>query len=146
MLGHMDSTSLSIGEVAKRAGVGVETVRFYEREGIVPEPGRRPSGYRKYPPDTVRRIRFVQRAKELGFTLKEIRELLSLRVAANKTCADVRDLALGKLADVDRKLAELGRMRVALASLASSCTGEGPTTECPFLDALDAQGGSDGDR
>ena len=78
---RMDSTSLSIGEVAKEAGVGVETVRFYEREGLVPEPGRRPSGYRQYPPDTVRRIRFVQRAKELGFTLREIRELLSLRVA-----------------------------------------------------------------
>ena len=125
----MDSTSLSIGEVAKEAGVGVETVRFYEREGLVPEPGRRPSGYRQYPPDTVRRIRFVQRAKELGFTLREIREL-----------------AVAKLTDVDRKLGELARMRAALASLAASCTGEGPTAECPLLDALDVQGGSDGDR
>jgi MerR family mercuric resistance operon transcriptional regulator len=142
----MDSASLSIGQVARDAGVGVETVRFYEREGLVPEPKRRPSGYRQYPPDTVRRIRFVQRAKDLGFTLKEIRALLSLRVAADKSCANVRDLAVTKLAEVDRKLAELGRMRVALASLAASCTGEGPTSECPLLDALDAQGGSDGDR
>lgn len=136
----MDSTSLSIGEVAKEAGVGVETVRFYEREGLVPEPGRRPSGYRQYPPDTVRRIRFVQRAKELGFTLREIRELLSLRVTAGKKCADVRKLAHEKLAEVDAKLTELQRMRAALAQLAASCTGKGPTSECPLLDALDAQG------
>ena len=142
----MDSTSLSIGEVAKEAGVGVETVRFYEREGLVPEPGRRPSGYRQYPPDTVRLIRFCQRAKELGFTPRGIRELRSLRVASEKTCADVRDLAVAKLTDVDRKLGELARMRAALASLAASCTGEGPTAECPLLDALDVQGGSDGDR
>jgi DNA-binding transcriptional MerR regulator len=80
----MDSSSLTIGQVAKGAGVGVETVRFYEREGLVPAPKRRPSGYRQYPADTVRRIRFVQAAKDLGFTLKEIRELLSLRVAAGK--------------------------------------------------------------
>jgi MerR family transcriptional regulator, copper efflux regulator len=142
----MDSTTLSIGEVARQTGVGVETVRFYEREGLVPEPKRRPSGYRQYPPDAVRRIRFVQRAKELGFTLKEIRELLSLRVAADKTCADVRDLSVAKLADVDRKLGELARMRAALARLASSCTGEGPTSECPLLDALDVQGALDGER
>ena len=71
---------------------------------------------------------------------------LSLRVAADKTCADVRDLAVAKLTDVDRKLGELARMRAALASLAASCTGEGPTAECPLLDALDVQGGSDGDR
>jgi DNA-binding transcriptional MerR regulator len=86
----VDSSSLTIGQVAKGAGVGVETVRFYEREGLVPAPKRRPSGYRQYPADTVRRIRFVQAAKDLGFTLKEIRELLSLRVAAGKSCADVR--------------------------------------------------------
>jgi MerR family copper efflux transcriptional regulator len=142
----MNAPSLSIGEVARSAGVGVETVRFYEREGLVPEPARRPSGYRQYPPDTVRRIRFVQAAKKLGFTLKEIRQLLSLRVAAESTCADVRDLALAKLADVNAKLAALLRIRDALARLAASCTGEGPTSECPLLDVLDAHGDSDAHR
>lgn len=143
---HMDPSTLSIGQVAKGAAVGVETVRFYEREGLVPAPKRRPSGYRQYPTDTVRRIRFVQAAKELGFTLKEIRELLSLRVTAGKTCADVRELAIAKLADVEAKLAELSRMQAALAKLAASCTGVGPTSECPLLDALDAQGEIYGDR
>ena len=140
----MDSTSLTIGQVARSAGVGVETVRFYEREGLVPEPRRRPSGYRQYPPDTVRRIRFVQAAKELGFTLKEIRELLTLRVMAGKTCADVKERAVAKLAGVDAKLAELHRVRDALAHLAASCSGAGPTSECPLLDALDAQGDAHG--
>jgi len=140
----MDSTSLTIGQVARSAGVGVETVRFYEREGLVPEPRRSPSGYRQYPPDTVRRIRFVQAAKELGFTLKEIRELLTLRVTAGKTCADVKERAVAKLAGVDAKLAELHRVRDALAHLAASCSGAGPTSECPLLDALDAQGDAHG--
>jgi Hg(II)-responsive transcriptional regulator len=140
----MDSSSLTIGQVAKGAGVGVETVRFYEREGLVPAPKRRPSGYRQYPADTVRRIRFVQAAKDLGFTLKEVRELLSLRVSAGKSCADVRDLAHQKLAAVDAKLVELQRVRTALAELAEACTGSGPTSECPFLDALDAQGDAHG--
>jgi MerR family transcriptional regulator, copper efflux regulator len=137
---------LSIGEVARGVGVRVETVRFYEKEGLVPEPTRRSSGHRQYPPDVVRRIRFVQAAKELGFTLKEIRELLALRVARGKTCAHVKQQAVTKLADVDAKLAELQRMRDALARLAASCTGAGPTSACPLLDALDAQGDDHADR
>lgn len=141
---HMDSSTYSIGQVAKGAGVGVETVRFYEREGLLPAPKRRPSGYRQYPADTVRRIHFVQAAKGLGFTLREIRELLSLRVTAGKKCADVRRLADQKLAEVDAKLTELQRMRAALAHLAAACTGKGPTSECPLLDALDAQGDAHG--
>ena len=84
--------------------------------------------------------------QKLGFTLKEIRELLSLRVTAGKSCADVRDLAHQKLAAVDAKLAELQRVRTALADLAEACTGSGPTSECPFLDALDAQGDANGHR
>src|SRR5690606_2632384 len=139
-IGYMDATSLSIGQVAKGAGVGVETVRFYEREGLVPAPKRRPSGYRQYAADTVRRIHFVQAAKELGFTLREIRELLNLRVTVGRKCADVRKLAHEKLAAVDAKLTELQRMRAALAELAASCIDKGPTRECALLDALDAQG------
>lgn len=131
---------IGIGEVARAGGIGVETVRFYEKEGLLPKPARKPSGYRQYEPDVVRRIRFVQSAKELGFTLKEIRELLSLRVTRGKTCADVKQRAMAKLEDVDAKLADLRRMRDALAHLAATCTGTGPTSSCPLLDALDIQG------
>ncbi|MBK6517999.1 MAG: MerR family DNA-binding protein [Polyangiaceae bacterium] len=131
--------SLTIGGVAKGAEVGVETVRFYEREGLIPEPPRRRSGYRQYPADTVRRVRFIRRAKELGFTLKEISELLSLRVDPRTTCAEVRALARTKIEDVDQRIHELERMKAVLERLARACRGTGPTSECPILDALDAE-------
>lgn len=137
--------TISIGELAKAAEVGVETLRFYEREGLIPEPPRRMSGYRQYPPDTIRRVRFIRRAKDLGFSLKEIRELLSLRVAPDTSCADVRALAVGKIATIADKLAELERMRSILERLADTCSGDGPTSECPILEMLDdaeRQGGS----
>lgn len=137
MLGSMQA--LTIGAVARGAQVGVETVRFYEREGLIDEPPRRRSGYRQYPADTVRRVLFIRRAKDLGFTLKEIGELLSLRVEPRTTCADVRELATAKIGDIERKIAELERMKAALARLARSCRGKGPTSECPILDALDDQ-------
>jgi Hg(II)-responsive transcriptional regulator len=143
----MDSElPLTIGQVARRTGVGVETIRFYEKEGLIPAPDRRASGYRQYPTTTLRRIGFIQAAKSLGFTLKEIRDLLALRVARGRTCADVRIRAVAKLADVDSKLAELQRMRTALAHLAASCAGTGPSSECPLLDALDATGVAHGQR
>lgn len=132
--------SLTIGEVAKAAEVGTETIRFYEREGLIAEPPRRRSGYRQYPADTVRRVRFIRRAKDLGFTLKEIRELLQLRVDPSTTCAEVRAVARAKIADVDGKLAELQRIRGVLEVLAKRCRGEGPTSECPILDLLDDGG------
>jgi len=128
---------LTIGEVAKAAEVGVETLRFYEREGLIAEPPRRQSGYRQYPLETVRRVRFIRRAKELGFTLKEIGELLSLRVDPSTTCADVREMARAKIADIEGRIAELHRIREVLGRLARSCRGKGPTSECPILDILD---------
>src|SRR5207244_7019414 len=91
---------LTIGQVARRAGGGVETVRFYEREGLLERPARRGSGYREYGEDVVARLRFVRRAKELGFTLKEVAELLALRADPDTTCAEVRGQARAKLADV----------------------------------------------
>lgn len=130
---------LTIGQVAKDAGVGVETIRFYEREGLIGKPERRPSGYRHYPPEIVRRIRFIQRAKELGFSLREITELLSLRVARGSTCADVRAQALSKMKDIDTKITVLQGMRAALVRLSEACVGRGPVSECPILDALDAE-------
>lgn len=138
--------SLTIGEVAKAAQIGVETVRFYEREGLIAEPPRRPSGYRQYPPDTVRRLRFIRRAKELGFTLKEIGELLDLRVDPAKSCADVRTLANSKVADVEEKMGDLARIKAALEKLSRACRGKGPTSECPILDALDDQENGHGNR
>ncbi|MBI2897941.1 MAG: heavy metal-responsive transcriptional regulator [Deltaproteobacteria bacterium] len=131
--------SMTIGQVANAAGVGVETVRFYEREGLLAKPPRRPSGYRQYPPVAVRRIRFIKRAKDLGFTLGEIRELLALRVDPRTTCGDVRDRAEAKIADIDGKLLALQRMRAALVDLTKACSGRGPTSECPILDALDEE-------
>lgn len=131
--------ALTIGEVAKAAEVGVETVRFYEREGLIAQPPRGNSGYRQYPPETIRRVRFIRRAKDLGFTLKEIGELLSLRVAPGTTCAEVRAMALGKIENVEQKMAELKRIKDVLDRLAQTCSGQGPTSECPILDMLDEE-------
>jgi len=129
--------SLSIGQVAKRTGVSVETVRFYERRGLIPEPARSAAGYRQYPPDTPRRVRFIQRAKAVGFTLGDIRELLELRTRPEVTCADIRSRAQVKLEEIGAKLAELEQMRRALTRLAAQCSGEGALSECPILDALE---------
>jgi MerR family mercuric resistance operon transcriptional regulator len=129
-------TSLTIGQLAQRAGVGVETVRFYEREGLISEPPRRPSGYRDYPLESVTRITFIRRAKELGFSLKEIRELLDLRVRPRRNCAHVKHNADAKIADIDTKIAGLRRMRRALTNLTKACEERTPTTECPILASL----------
>ena len=134
-------TALTIGKLASAAGVGVETIRFYEREGLLPKPPRKRSGYRQYPPDTVARVMFIRRAKELGFTLKEITELLELRIDPDKSCADVRALAKAKIVDVEEKMADLARIKGALEKLAKACRGKGPTSECPILDAIEKEDG-----
>jgi len=131
---------LTIGQLARRAGVGVETLRFYEREGLIAEPKRSPSSrYRQYPPEVVRRVRFIRRAKELGFTLKEIQELLELRVDPDSTCADVRQRARNKISDIEERIESLARMKAALERLARKCRGKGPTTDCPILEELDRE-------
>lgn len=129
---------LSIGQVARLAGVGVETVRFYERQDLIEEPPRRDSGYRQYSQDVVARLRFIKRARDLGFSLKEVRELLSLRIDPSTTCSDVRERVEVKLLEIDRKLSDLQKMRDALDGLQQACMGKDPAaTECPLLDALD---------
>lgn len=128
---------LTIGKVARRAGVGVETVRYYEREGLIAEPNRRPSGYRQYDEQTVRRIRFIRHAKELGFTLREIRELLELRVDPDCSCADVRKLANAKIADIEQRIETLQRMKEALSALVTACRRRKRTDACPILEAID---------
>ena len=130
---------LSIGQVARRAGVGVETVLFYEREGLLEEPPRRASVYRQYSQEAVKRLGFIKRAKALGFSLKEITELLLLRVDAQTSCDEVKQRTEAKIAEVERKLVELQRMRQALLQVHSLCTGPGPTGRCPMLDALEQQ-------
>jgi MerR family mercuric resistance operon transcriptional regulator len=127
---------LTIGQVARNAGVGVETVRFYERQGLLEEPARRESGYRQYPQDVVARLRFIRRAKELGFSLKEIKELLALRVDPDTTCAEIKQRAQARIADVEEKIQTLQRIKKALVRLTATCRGRGPTSECPILDAL----------
>src|SRR5258708_34301090 len=124
--------SLSIGQVARRAGVGIETVRFYEREGLLEEPLRRPSGYRQYSEQVVQRIHFIKRAQQLGFSLKEIAELLLLRVDAQTSCEEVQQSTEAKIAEVEGKLIELQRMRQALLQVAALCTGQGPASACPM--------------
>jgi len=128
---------MTIGQVARQAGVGVETIRFYEREGIIDEPPRRDSGYRQYSQDVVKRILFIKRAKELGFSLKETQELLTLRVDPESTCADVKRQTDAKIVDVERKIEDLLRMKQALVKVAGLCSGNGPLSACPILDALD---------
>lgn len=128
---------LTIGQVAKQTGISVETVRFYENRGLIPAPARNASGYRQYPPDTPRRVRFIQRAKAVGFTLADILELLELRTRPGVTCSDIHRRAEDKLREIDDRLAELGQMRRALGQLAERCRDDSDLSECPILDALE---------
>jgi MerR family mercuric resistance operon transcriptional regulator len=127
---------LTIGQVARQSEVNIETLRYYERRGLIPEPPRQASGYRQYDPQVVQRIQFIKRAQELGFTLKEISELLTLRVDPDTTCEDVRRRAEAKIADIEEKVRSLQRIKKALVKLTAACSGRGPTGECPILEAL----------
>lgn len=126
-----------IGQIAKHAGVTVETIRFYETQALIPVPRRSASGYRLYTAETIRRVRFIQHGKELGFTLKDIHALLTLRNEPNATCADVKAKALQKIADVEKKIGDLTRIRRALTALVEQCDAQATMSECPILDALD---------
>lgn len=137
--------ALTIGQVAKHAGVGVETVRFYERQGLLDAPPRRASGYRQYSWDIIRRIQFIKRGKDLGFSLREIGKLLSLRVDPETTCSEVKAGVEAQLANIETKLCDLHRIQAALVQLVAACSGEGPTSQCPILDALEARDGNNPD-
>jgi MerR family mercuric resistance operon transcriptional regulator len=131
----------TIGAVAKQANVHVETLRYYERRGLVARPLRSVANYRLYPAETVRRVRFIKHAQALGFSLKEIRELLALRAAPRARCADVRSRAEAKIAAIETKIRALHAMRKALAKLVLECVGHGPITDCPILETLDTEEG-----
>lgn len=127
---------MKIGSVAKEAGVRVDTLRYYERRGLIPEPERRDSGYREYPPSTAQVIRFIKRAQELGFSLDEIEELLQLREGGSRVKA--RTLAEEKVRNIDEKMSRLKAMREALTELITACSCKtGAAPECPIIEALD---------
>ncbi len=129
--------SLGIGALAKRGGVGIDTVRYYERSGLLSPRSRLASGYRRYSPAEVARLRFIRRAQALGFTLNEIRELLAL--SSRPDVARVKRAAEQKLADVERRMASLERMRQGLVSLIDACPGHGRAEDCPILNALGSE-------
>lgn len=135
----MDTQTLrhfTIGAVARRAGVGIDTIRYYEREGLLPPPQRRASGYRDYGPDVVERLRFIRRAKDLGFTLEEIRELLALSTDRERGVKTVKERAEARLAEVGQRIRELQRMKRGLQQLIDACPGHGALEHCPILRAL----------
>jgi Hg(II)-responsive transcriptional regulator len=125
------------GQVAAEAGVNVQTLRYYERRGILPRPARMVSGYRAYPAGAVQLIRFIKRAQALGFTLDEVEALLRLRNTRRASCATVRSAAESKLADIDAKIDGLKAMKRALTTLIESCGGSGRERACPIIEALD---------
>ena len=127
-------SGLTISQLAQRAEVPIDTIRYYERNQLIAEPPRRPSGYRQYPEETVQRLRFIRRAKNLGFTLEEIAELLDL--SSQRNVAAVKRSAQQKLLDVEHKIAELSRIRDGLEKLVKTCPGHGRAEACPILSAL----------
>ncbi|TDI71341.1 MAG: heavy metal-responsive transcriptional regulator [Bacteroidetes bacterium] len=131
-------SEMTIGQVAKRTGVNIQTVRFYERKGLVLPEKRTDSGYRIYSHEAVRRIRFVRHAQEMGFSLREIEDLLSLRIDPGMTCADVKIRAETKRTEVEQKIDKLSHMQRALEMLVARCDGDGPVSECPIIEALDS--------
>lgn len=135
----MKPNSLTIGHLAKQAGVNLETVRYYERRGLLPKAPRSASGYRLFPTDSARRLRFIRRAQELGFSLKEIRELLSLRVSRTTTSRDIRARAEAKIADIEAKIRSLDSIKKTLRKLTTVCDGCAPLSECPILESLDSE-------
>jgi MerR family copper efflux transcriptional regulator len=127
-------SAMTIGRLAKQAGVNIDTIRYYERNGLIPEPTRRLSGYREYGPTDVARLRFILRAKELGFTLAEISELLSL--SADRDVSGVKRRAEDRLQQVEHKIKELQRVRRGLKTLIDACPGHGDLERCPIIAAL----------
>ncbi len=128
---------LTIGKLAKQAGVSIDTVRFYERRGLIAEPCRSESNYRQYPEEEIARLKFIKKAKLLGFSLNEIKELLVLRHSHDGTKDEVRSKVAKKIVCIKEKIADLGRILEALEKLNESCDGHGSLDDCPILAALE---------
>ncbi len=127
---------LTIGQLAKKANVNLETIRYYERRGLLPAPPRNKSGHREYSLEEVKRTEFIKRCQALGFSLKEISELLSLRVGPGTTCGDVKARVETKIADVEKRIGDLQMIKEALLRMSSKCIGKGPVGQCPILEEL----------
>lgn len=135
MSGQLIKAGYAIGEMSRRTGVNIETIRYYERIGIMPRPDRTPSGNRQYNHDQLKRLSFIKRSRQLGFTTEEIRALLEMVDRRDFTCSDVHSLTVAHLADVRRKVADLKRLERVLKEMAAQCI-KGDVPECPIIDAL----------
>ncbi len=135
---------LTIGKIAKNTGLGIETIRYYEKEGLI-APARTESNYRIYPDQDIVRLRFIKRAKGLGFTLKEIKDLLSIRLDPDGSKEEVKRQTETKMEAIRQKIIDLSRILQALESLNELCDGHGPVGECPILEALETGEGLDSD-
>jgi MerR family copper efflux transcriptional regulator len=127
---------MRIGEVTAQAGANIQTLRYYERRGLLQEPERSNSGYRVYDPETVRLVRFIKRAQELGFVLRKIEDLIELRQSPRRG-GEVRAVAVAKVEDIERRIRQLKAMRKALGGLVAACDCDGDTPRCPIIEALD---------
>lgn len=130
------ASHMTIGAVARGAGVPIDTIRYYERAGLLPQPRRRGSGYRDYDRGAIDRLRFIRRAKTLGFSLDDIRELLALSADHEKGVRSVKQRAEQRLANLELRIQELQRMRRGLKHLITRCPGRGDPETCPILHAL----------
>lgn len=128
--------TLSRGQLARACNVGIEAIRFYERQGLLPPPPRSAAGYRRFSEDTVHRLNFIRRAKDLGFSLREIAELLALHDDEPGDRAQVKAITETKLAEIEAKIRDLSRIRKVLDQLATECSGKGPISGCPIIHAL----------
>ena len=130
-----DKVEFPIGTLARESAVNIETIRYYEKIGVMPKPGRSAGGYRLYTPDHLRRLTFIRRGRELGFSLDELRDLLRLVDGHAYTCAEVKALTLNHVAGIRRKIADLKRLERVMTKVASQCSGR-KIPDCPVIDAL----------
>ena len=127
---------MTVGKVARASGVGVETIRFYEKRGLIVQPERRPSGYRMYNEETIARVRFIKNAQALGFTLNEVAELIRLEQDSRAQCSDLQVRADAKVTLIDQQIAELQKMRAELTQLSSGCSSDQLLSECRLMNCL----------
>ena len=135
---------LTISELAKNAGVNIETIRYYERLGLIQEPPRTESGYRIFPPEVIQRIRFIKRSQDLGFSLSEINKLLNMTESESFGCREVRQFASQKLKEIELKIRDLQSIKSVLQDLSNRCPGQGPVHNCPIVERL-SEGGEEND-
>lgn len=135
---------MKISDIAKEAGVNIETIRYYERLGLISEPPRTETGYRLFPPEVIQRIKFIKRSQDLGFTLSEIHKLLSMTDSESFDCREVWQFASQKLQEIELKIRDLQSMRTILLDLSSRCPGQGPINSCPIVERLSKGGEENG--